>query len=285
MRILTHSGFFVKVKLSGDEEKKGYWLTPSSLLLLKDEPYSVAPLLLTMLDPIFIEPWHHVSESFQKKEHLAPFEIAHGRTFWEYAVQDQRLNNFFNEAMASDARFVTSVLIRDCKHVFEGLNSMVDVGGGTGNVSKAIAEAFPYLKCTVFDIPHVVAGLKGTKNLSYVEGDMFESIPPTDAILLKWILHDWSDENCIKILNKCKEAISSKDERGKVIIIEMVVGNQKGDHKAMETQLFFDMLMMVDIAGKERDENEWAKLFYDAGFTHYKISPTLGLRSLIEVYP
>ncbi|KAL2483381.1 O-methyltransferase family protein [Forsythia ovata] len=77
MRIFTHSGFFVKEKISGDEEKKGYRLTPSSRLLLKDEPYSVAPLLLAMLDPIF-------RETFQKKERLAPFEVAHGRTFWEY---------------------------------------------------------------------------------------------------------------------------------------------------------------------------------------------------------
>ncbi|KAL2483375.1 O-methyltransferase family protein [Forsythia ovata] len=282
MRILTHSGFFILEKISGDEEMEGYWLTPSSRLLLKDKPFGVAPLVLAVLDPVFTKPWHHLSEWFQNENHT-PFDTAHGRKFWEYSGQEPRLNHFFNEAMASDAQLVTSVLIRECKQVFEGLNSIVDVGGGTGIVSLGISDAFPNLKCTVLDLPHVVAGLEGTTNSIYVGGDMFEYIPPADAILLKSILHDWSDDESVKILKKCKEAISSTD-KGKVIIIEIMLDNGKGDHEAIETQLFFDMEMMVLVTGRERNEKEWAKLFYDAGFTHYKITPILGLRSVIEVY-
>ncbi|CAK9171608.1 unnamed protein product [Ilex paraguariensis] len=62
---------------------------------------------------------------------------------------------------------------------------MANVGGGTRAVEKAIANAFPDLECTVFDLPHVVAGLEGNKNLSYAVGDTFEAIPTTDAVLLK----------------------------------------------------------------------------------------------------
>lgn len=101
----------------------------------------------------------------------------------------------------------------------------------------------------------------------------------------QWLLHDWSDENCVKILKQCREAIVSKDKKGKVIIIEMVIGNQNWDEKSTETQLFFDMELMVCIFGRERDEKEWAKLFFDAGFSNYKINPINGLRALIEVYP
>ncbi|KAJ9686221.1 hypothetical protein PVL29_015227 [Vitis rotundifolia] len=187
--------------------------------------------------------------------------------------------------MASDARLVTSVLLKEGKAVFEGLNSLVDVGGGTGTVAKAIANAFPHLNCTVLDLPHVVAGLQGSQNLNYFAGDMFEAIPPADAILLKWILHDWSDEECVKILKRCREAIPSKENGGKVIIIDMIMMKNQGDYKSIETQLFFDMMMMILVTGRERDENEWEKLFLDAGFSHYKITPILGLRSLIEVYP
>lgn len=107
-----------------------------------------------------------------------------------------------------------------------------------------------------------------------------------DNSQLQWILHDWSDEECVKILKRCKEAITSrKDKKGKVIIIDMMMENQKGDEESIETQLFFDMLMMVLVEGKERNKEEWAKLFSDAGFSDYKITPILGLRSLIEVYP
>jgi trans-resveratrol di-O-methyltransferase len=89
----------------------------------------------------------------------------------------------------------------------------------------------------------------------------------------------------VKILKRCREAITSNNKKGKVIIIDMVVESQKGDEKSTETQLFFDMLMMVLLPGKERNKKEWAKLFFDAGFSDYKITPVLGLRSLIEVYP
>ena len=69
--------------------------------------------------------------------------------------------------------------------MFEGLESLVDVGGGTVTVAKAIADVFPDIECTVFDIPYVVAELQGSENLKYLGGDMFEEVPPADAVLLK----------------------------------------------------------------------------------------------------
>ena len=100
-------------------------------------------------------------------------------------------------------------------------------------------------------------------------------------------MHDWSDEECVQILRKCKEAIPSKEKGGKVIIIDILLkSQQKGDddHEAIETQLLFDMLMMVLLKGRERNEKDWAKLFFEAGFNDYKITAALGLRSIIEVY-
>jgi len=145
---------------------------------------SVAPYLKAMLDPVLTNPWNQFSSWF-KNGNPTPFELAHGKLLWEYAASDPRINNLFNDAMASDAQLITSVVIEKCKGVFMGSESLVDVGGGTGTMAKAIAESFPQLECIVFDLPHVVSGLQGTHNLKYVEGDMFEAIPPTDAILLK----------------------------------------------------------------------------------------------------
>ncbi|XAR72581.1 Trans-resveratrol di-O-methyltransferase [Bertholletia excelsa] len=283
MRILVHSGFFTTQKVSKKDEEEGYLLTSASRLLLKDEPLSATPFLLSMLDPVLTMPWHHVSEWFQNDD-VTPFYTTHGRTLWDYAGHEPRLNKSFNEAMASDARLVASVVIKDCKECFEKLNSLVDVGGGTGTMARSIANAHPHLECSVLDLPHVVAGLEGSKNLNYVGGDMFEAIPCADAILLKWILHDWSDEESIKLLKRCKEAIPNKEKGGKVIIIDMVVENKKEDDKSTETQLFLDMLVMILYTGRERTEKEWAKLFSESGFSEYKITPILGLRSLIEVY-
>lgn len=101
----------------------------------------------------------------------------------------------------------------------------------------------------------------------------------------QWILHDWSDEECVKILKKCKEALPSNG-KGKVIIIEIVLNdNKEDDNDLADAKLYFDFLMMVLLTGRERSEKDWKNLFLNAGFSHYKITPMFGLRSLIEVFP
>ncbi|KAM0938636.1 putative O-methyltransferase domain, S-adenosyl-L-methionine-dependent methyltransferase [Dioscorea sansibarensis] len=169
----------------------------------------------------------------------------------------------FNETMAGDSRLLMKAVVTKCDEVFRGLRTLVDVGGGTGTSARTIAEAFPHLKCTVFDLPHVIA-------------DMPES-PLVGAL----ILHDWTDEDCVKILKKCKEAVSER--KGKVIIVDIVLDSNKDDPKLTETQLFWDMVMMAFTGGLERNEDEWKNIFNEAGFSSYKITP-LGVRSLIEVF-
>ncbi|KAI3828431.1 hypothetical protein L1987_02532 [Smallanthus sonchifolius] len=285
MRILVHSGFFMKQSIStgyDEEEGEGYLLAPSSQLLLKEDPLSLRPYLLALLDPIVMDPWQDMSKWFQNDD-VTPFHTTHGRALWDLAGQEPTLNQFFNDAMASDARLVISVILEQCGGVFQGLDSIVDVGGGTGTVAEAIAKAFPDTSCICFDLPHVVNGLDGSKNLKYVGGDMFEAVPKANVVLLKWILHNWNDEECVKILKNCKQAIPSKENGGKLVIIDMVVKVDEGGNGILETQLFFDMLMMICLTGRQRSEKDWANLFLDSGFSDYRIIPVLGLRSVIEV--
>ncbi|GER43154.1 O-methyltransferase [Striga asiatica] len=290
VRVLVNSKLLTKVKITDkSNDSDGYWLTPASRLLLRDEPLTMIPCVRYPLNRALTKPWHYLSRWFTSDE-PSPFTMAHGATFWELAARDPELNRLFNEGMASDARLAASVIVRDCGHVFRGMRSMVDVAGGTGTMAKAFADAFPELECSVLDLPHVVEGLEGSWNLRFVGGDMFESIPRADAVFMKWILHDWSDEDCVKIMKRCKEAIPSRDDGGKVIIIDIVVDDELENEKknkamAMENQLFWDIEMMVMTGGKERTEKEWAKLFCEAGFTSYEIARVLGLRSVIQVYP
>ncbi|KAK4738081.1 hypothetical protein R3W88_001778 [Solanum pinnatisectum] len=279
MRFLVQSGFL-------NQHEDHYSLTPASRLLAKDDPFNVRSLLLLNHGQAFSKAWPELSDWFQN-DSPTPFHTAHGKSLWDYIREEQPsvLGDIFNDALASDSRLNTNVLITECKHVFEGLTSLVDVGGGTGTVSIAIANAFPNIKCTVFDLPQVVGDLKGSGNLDFVGGDMFDMIPQANAILLKCILHDWNDEDCVKILKKCKESIPSREKGGKVIIIDTVLEDPNQSNEFVQAQHNMDMLMMVLCAAKERTEKEWEKLFNEAGFTEYKIFPALGLRSLIEIYP
>lgn len=186
MRMLVHSEFFTKLNVSdGEETTQGYWLTGASRLLLKDAPFSLEGFVQFMLDPVMIEPWDHVTEWLSDSDHRGPYERAHGMLFWELCEHVPKMNNLFNNGMDSDSSLMNNVLLRDCKHVFEGFDSLVDVGGGIGTMAKAIANAFPDMKCTVLELPHVIAGLEGTKNLTFLAGDMLKVVPRADVALLK----------------------------------------------------------------------------------------------------
>ncbi|KAB1222018.1 Trans-resveratrol di-O-methyltransferase [Morella rubra] len=286
MRLLVHNGFFAQTEVHGNQQQKqeeAYDLTPSSRILLKDNVMSLSKSVLASLHPAVMDPWH-VLESWVRGDKVTPFENAHGMDFWNYANQNPAFGTLYDEALASDSGMVNLVL-RDCKSVFEGLDTLIDVGGGTGTSAKIISEAFPNLKCTVLDLPRVVSDLPDSSNLKFVGGDMFELIPSADAILLKSVLNNWGDEDCLKVLKKCREVISNNGNRGKVIIIDIVLNDKKDKHELTEAKLYFDLLMMIVVSGRQRYEKEWEKLFLEAGFSHYKIIPLFGLRSLVEVYP
>ena len=71
---------------------------------------------------------------------------------------------------------------------------------------------------------------------------------------MQWILHDWSDEECVKILKWCKEAITYEKDGGRVIIIDLVMGLNSSYQNSSTTQLYFDMMMMTTCGGAERGE-------------------------------
>lgn len=105
----------------------------------------------------------------------------------------------------------------------------------------------------------------------------------TDTVT-QWVLHDWSDERCIKILRNCRQAVA--DERnGKVIIVEIVL-KPDGDEVFDESRMCFDLLMMAHTTGgKERTESEWNDLLQQAGFPRYNIIKIPAIPSIIEAYP
>ncbi|KAM3286240.1 hypothetical protein P3S67_025039 [Capsicum chacoense] len=106
------------------------------------------------------------------------------------------------------------------------------------------------MECTILDLSHVVANMPQTENLSFVGGDMFQFIPHTDTILLKLVMHNWSDEDCVKILWRCREASTYNDEerKGKVLIIDMVLNRDEDEADMTEVKLLFNVLMTVLLA-------------------------------------
>ncbi|KAL6655787.1 hypothetical protein ACP70R_006613 [Stipagrostis hirtigluma subsp. patula] len=282
MRVLTSIGVFDAQHQPGSCEPV-YALTPMSRLLVG--PNNLVPITAMLLHPMLVSSFFELGTWFNRE---APdpciFKQTHGVALWDLANHDATFDALINEGMVSDSRFIMDIAINECRGVFEGISSLVDVAGGLGAAAQAISKAYPHVKCSVLDLGHVVAGAPCDTGVEYIAGDMFESVPPADAMFFKWALHDWGHEECVKILKNCRKAIPPKDEGGKVIIIDMVVGALPLDTKHKEIQTLFDLYMML-VNGIERDEEEWKKIFIEAGFSDYKVTPVLGTRSIIEVYP
>ncbi|CAO2143615.1 unnamed protein product [Urochloa humidicola] len=285
MNVLTISGVFTASHQPGIV----YKLTAASRLLVDgDKQRGMSPLLDFLVRPLTIKPFFGMHTWF--KDELAAsksfFEMAHGCDRWEMTSKNAEDNSIFNEAMVADCTLVMEIFLRGAGgEIFSPLSSLVDVGGGIGPASEAITRSFPHIKCTVLDLPHVVSQAPQANGaVNFVAGDMFKFIPPADAVLLRCVLHCWGDDDCVKILQRCKDAIPAREDGGKVINIDSVMGSGPQDTISKEAQALYDLYMMY-INGVERGENEWRRIFQEAGFSDYKIISGLGIRSAIEVYP
>ena len=140
MRILESSNFFSKKLL--EDGRYGFDLTLSSQLLLKNHPLTQYSFVLTELDPVLTDPSHHLTSWFQNGAESS-FHVLNGMSFWEHMSHDSKFIQCFNEAMECDSRFVKSLLVnnKSFKGMFEGIETLVDVGGGNGTTVKAITEA------------------------------------------------------------------------------------------------------------------------------------------------
>ncbi|OEL17278.1 O-methyltransferase ZRP4 [Dichanthelium oligosanthes] len=287
LRVLTVTGIFTVQNPPPDGGELVYGLTPASQLLVGSAAPNLTPFLtLVLRSNVFMSPFLGLGTWFQHE--LLPdtslIEMTHGQSLWDMADHNPAFAAVFNEGMVSDSRFIMDIVIKEYGHVFQGISSLMDVAGGLGEAAQAISKAFPHVKCSVLDLSHVVTKAPAGTNVNYITGNMFEYVAPANAVFLKWVLHDWGDDDCVKILKNCKKAIPPRDAGGKVIILDIVIGAGPSDLKHKETQVLFDLFIMC-VNGIERDEQEWKKIIFDAGFNDYKIIPVLGVRSIIEAYP
>ncbi|RCV31082.1 hypothetical protein SEVIR_6G154100v4 [Setaria viridis] len=292
MRMLTFCGIFAADQPNNEDEAI-YKLTPVSQILVEDRassstPYDMSPLLRVIVRPsTAVSTFFSLEAWFRDAGDRTLFEVAHGVHPWTLTRNDPDYNKAVNESMVMDSSVLMDIMLKEVggTDIFRGLTSLVDVGGGLGVAAMAIARAFPHIKCTVLDLEQVISQAPSSDGtVEFITGDMFEYIPPADAVFLKLIFDCWDDDDSVKILRQCKRAIPARDAGGKVIIVNCVLGYGAQNSVAMETQVLFDVYMMR-YGGAQREEHEWKKIFLEAGFSDYKITPIFGFQSIIEVFP
>ncbi|XP_022748783.1 caffeic acid 3-O-methyltransferase-like [Durio zibethinus] len=252
----------VRTNESGEVERL-YSAGPLCKFLVKNQDGgSVAPLLLLHQDKVFMQSWYHLNDVIL--EGGVPFERVYGMTAFEYPGTDQRFNRVFNQAMSNHTTLIMKKVL-DVYKGFDGVEVLVDVAGGIGVALSIVTSKYPHIKAINFDLPHVLADAPTYPGVEHVGGDMFESVPKGDAIFMKWILHDWSDEHCLKLLKNCWEALPNG---GKVIIVESIL--PEVPDSSVPTNIVYeqDLFMLAqNPGGKERTRKEYEALALRTGFS------------------
>jgi hypothetical protein len=210
-------------------------------------------------------------------------EQIYGAHIFEYLKQHPEEGQIFHDAMTA-LSMIDSPAVADAYN-FEGVRSIVDVGGGHGLLLATILKRNPHLRGTLYEVPHVVEGAANGPLKSVLErctlasGDMFSSVPAgADAYIMKHIIHDWPDDRCLQILEACRKGVNSG---GRLLVVDSVIqpGNEFSPGK------FLDLQMLIFPSGCERTEKQFRDLLAAAGWRLSRIIPTAASDSIVEAVP
>jgi O-methyltransferase domain/Dimerisation domain len=261
------------------EEDGRFGNTPLSETLRTDVPGSLRSFAMTELGEEHYPAWGELLHSVRTGE--IAFDRAFKMPIWEFFAKNPENAQIFNDAMSGVTGQATEAM--HASYSFAGIKTLVDVGGGHGALLTSILNRNPEMRGILFDSPQVIEGAQPAVQASDVAdrcelaaGDFFQSVPEGgDAIIMKWIVHDWNDEQSIAIMKNCHRALP---ENGKLILIEAVVPEGNEPHFSK----FIDLNMLVMTGGRERTEEEFRRLYEASGFRLTRIVPTESPFSVIE---
>ena len=276
LRALASLGVFV------EQEGQTFGLTPLGETLRSDVPGSVRAWALVNCGVS----WRAYGELLYSVRTGQPgFDRAYGMSVFDYTARHP-------DALALFGKMLIDFSVQEVAAVASAFSlsdakSVVDVGGGSGNLLGALLEANPSLTGTVFERPPVAetaiqwlhaAGLSHRSDV--LEGDFFESIPTGgDVYVLSHVIHDWDEAHCLTLLGNCRRAMAPG---GRLLIVEMVLpaANQPSPGRLL------DLIMLANSPrGQERTLDEYRDLLARADFRLARVVPTASPVSVIEAVP
>jgi len=209
------------------------------------------------------------------------FSTVFGVSLFDYLTEHAQDAGAFNGGMAELSAMLAYAVLT--AYDFSHVGSIIDVGGGEGELLNKILAFYPALRGTVFDLPSTIERAQartvaGTRCV-YATGNFFDSVPESaDVYLLSGIVHDWDDDCALRILRNCRRAMA---QDGKLLLLEMVVPLTN----PRDFSHLLDLNVMVMNGGRERTRAEFRVLLDAAGYKMSRIISTLAPQSLIEATP
>ena len=217
--------------------------------------------------------WAGLAQSLKTGE--SAFERLYGANFFDW-IQDRPIDlQAYHSAMSSYARHDYRDLAKSVD--FSAHDSLLDAGGGTGELAFALLRSCPGLVATVMDRAEVVETAKVPVDLEgrcrFVSGDLFGEWPvKSDAVILARVLHDWPDRDALRILRRAREALPTG---GVFYVIEIVLDQETGRGGLL------DLNMLVMTQGAERTEEQFRNILAKAGFGLLDVVGTKSVSSVL----
>jgi hypothetical protein len=257
-------------------------LTPLGEALKAGAPGSARATILALAGDWWWRGWEQVVYGVETGN--TGMQKAFDMSVFDYLAKHPQEASDFNEAMIGFHGGEPPAVA--AAYDFSSFETVVDVGGGTGNLLTAILGRHPAARGILADRPHVVREApalieaRGLEDRVTIESiDFFKGVPAGgDAYLLSHVIHDWNEDQCLTILGNCRKAMKSS---GRLLIIEMVLPAGDTPHPGK----VLDIAMLVMPGGQERTEEEYGTLLSKAGFRLTRVVPTKSAVSVVEATP
>jgi trans-aconitate methyltransferase len=247
-------------------------------LLHQDSPTSLKHYAQAAIGPAFWPPALLLTDAVRDGSNQAPAAI--GSDVFTYFSAHPEEARMFGTAMTD----LSEPVIRTAVSVIEmgDAKTVVDVGGADGAFTFELVRQHPQATGIVFDRPHAMPGVlaeaerRGLQDrVTGVPGDFFESVPAGDIYLLKFIMHDWDDPSCVRILSTVRRAMNPG---ARVLIVEMAMTAQNPSANAA----LMDMAMLFATTGQERELSQFTGLLAAAKLRQTRVTSLQHPYHLIE---
>jgi hypothetical protein len=210
------------------------------------------------------------------------FSKVYGKRIYDYLAENPEESELFAQSMTNLSEISIEPILS--AYDFSQFNTIADIGGGEGLLLSSILYKNPKLHGILFDLPEGVIHAKGiifkygiSERLTIKTGSFFEGAPAgADGYMLKNVIHNWSDEECILILTSIRSVLPAN---GKILIIEMIV---EEDNKPSFAKLIDIQMMVFMQSGRERTRKEYKELLNRAGLKITNVTPTVSPLFIIE---
>lgn len=245
---------------------------------LRDVPGTLRNVFIAETDAVHWHSWHLLLDAVRTG---APQpEVAAGASVFDYYGRHREEGEQFGRAMQDVSAMVAAGVLEH--YDFGPFDTLADVGGGNGSLVRAVLQHDRRVHGLIVDLPYIGAqaeqGIHDSglaDRCRFVASDFFKEVPPADLYLLKFILHDWDDDDCVRILERC---LAAARPGARVLIVEMLV---PADNSAPMVA-FMDLNMLVMTGGLERTGEEYHALLRRGGFTPTRVIATGTPFALIE---